>query len=108
MNPDFPARATAASRVVAGLLAFLLLFAAVAVAAADKTVSDDQIYDNVKRRLANDPQVKGGAFEIDVKNGVVTVRGAVEREKQKERAERLVKKVPGVKSVVNQITFKRK
>jgi len=70
---------------------------------ADKPVSDDSIYDYVKRKLANDQVVKGGALEIDVKQGVVTLRGTVEAEQQKQKAERLAKKVKGVKSVVNEI-----
>ena len=28
---------------------------------------DDEIYDKVKLRLAGDPEVKGGALEVDVK-----------------------------------------
>ena len=70
---------------------------------ADKPVSDDSIYDYVKRKLANDQVVKGGALEIDVKEGVVTLRGTVETEHQKQRAASLAKKVKGVKSVVNEI-----
>lgn len=70
---------------------------------ADKPVSDDSIYDYVKRKLANDQVVKGGALEIDVKQGVVTLRGTVETDHQKQKAERLAKKVKGVKSVVNEI-----
>ena len=70
---------------------------------ADKHVSDDSIYDYVKRKLANDQVVKGGALEIDVKEGVVTLRGTVETDQQKQKAERLAKKVKGVKSVVNEI-----
>jgi osmotically-inducible protein OsmY len=71
--------------------------------AADKTLSDDAIYDQVKRRLANDTVVKGGALEIEVKQGVVTLTGAVERTVQKEKAEKVVKKVKGVKQVINQL-----
>lgn len=76
--------------------------------AAGKPVSDDTIYDYVKRRLANDPVVKGGALDIDVKQGVVTLKGAVEYEKQKTKAEKLAKKVNGVKQVVNQIQVVRR
>ena len=75
---------------------------------ADKPVSDDSIYDYVKRKLANDQVVKGGALEIDVKEGVVTLRGTVETEQQKQRAEKLAKKVKGVKSVVNEIKLSTK
>jgi osmotically-inducible protein OsmY len=74
------------------------------LAFAEKQISDDLIYDNVKRKLANDADVKGGALEIDVKNGVVTLRGKLETEKLKEKAEKLAKKVTGVKKVDNQIT----
>lgn len=73
---------------------------------ADKQVSDDLVYDNVKRKLAIDPVVKGGALDIDVKQGVVTLKGKVEYEKQKVKAEKLTKKITGVKSVVNEIQVK--
>jgi osmotically-inducible protein OsmY len=65
--------------------------------------SDDRIYDEVRRKLAADSVVKGGGFEVDVKDGVVTLRGKVREEKQKRRAERITKKVKGVKSVVNEL-----
>jgi hyperosmotically inducible protein len=71
--------------------------------AADKPLSDDAIYDQVKRKLANDIVVKGGGLEIEVKDGVVTLNGAVERAAQKEKAEKITKKVKGVKQVVNQL-----
>ena len=75
---------------------------------ADKHLSDDSIHDLVKRKLANDPDVKGGALEIEVKDGVVTLRGKVETDKLKQKAERLAKKVPGVKKVVNEIQLSTK
>ena len=75
---------------------------------ADKGLSDDSIHDLVKRKLANDPDVKGGALEIDVKDGVVTLRGKVETDKLKQKAERLAKKVNGVKKVVNEIQLSTK
>ena len=50
--------------------------------------------------------MKGGALNVDVKNGVVTLRGAVELEKQKEKAEKVARKVKGVKQVVNHIEIK--
>ena len=75
---------------------------------ADKHVSDDSIYDYVKRKLANDQVVKGGALEIDVKEGVVTLRGTVETEQQRQRAEKLAKRVKGVKNVTNEIKLSTK
>lgn len=79
-----------------------------AALAAEKQVSDDAIHDRVRRRLAEDPVVKGGGLEVDVKQGVVTLKGAVEVEKQKQKAEKLAKKVSGVKQVINQLQVKRK
>jgi osmotically-inducible protein OsmY len=75
---------------------------------ASKPMSDDLIYDQVKRKLANDPDVKGGALDIDVKEGVVTLRGKVETDRQKQKAEKLAKKVSGVKKVVNEIQLSGK
>jgi osmotically-inducible protein OsmY len=71
--------------------------------AADKPLSDDAIYDQVKRRLANDVLVKGGGLDVEVKDGVVTLTGAVERTVQKDKAEKITKKVKGVKRVVNNL-----
>jgi osmotically-inducible protein OsmY len=87
---------------------FLLIFALVfPLAAASKQVDDNVLYDTVKRKLANDQLVKGGALDVEVKSGVVTIKGSVEYDNQKARAEKIVKKVAGVKSVVNQITVRR-
>jgi hyperosmotically inducible protein len=90
-------------RVITLVLLFAFLFTGVLALAQN---SDDQIYDQVRLRLARDPDVKGGGFEVEVKAGVVTIKGVVEKEKWKEKAERLARKVKGVKSVVNQIVVK--
>ena len=70
---------------------------------AQSAPSDDKIYDDVRRKLANDPDVKGAGFEVAVKNGAVTLNGSVHDEKAREKAERLTKKVKGVTSVINQL-----
>ncbi len=75
---------------------------------ADKPMSDDLIYDNVKRRLAEDSEVKGGGLDIDVKQGVVTLRGKLETQRQIDKATRITKKVNGVKKVVNEIQLSLK
>jgi hyperosmotically inducible protein len=71
-----------------------------------QTAEDDRIYDEVRLKLVGDREVKGGAFTVDVKDGVVTIKGVVEKEKARQKAEKLAKKVKGVKSVVNQIEVK--
>lgn len=75
---------------------------------ADKPVSDDMIYDNVRIKLASDVDVKGGALKVEVKAGVVTLSGLVETQSQKDKATRLAKKVKGVKQVVNNIEIKKR
>jgi hyperosmotically inducible protein len=76
--------------------------------AADKVISDDAIYDNVRIKLASDIDVKGGALKVEVKQGVVTLGGVVESQMQKNKATKLAKKVKGVKQVVNQIEVKKR
>ncbi len=87
-------------------LRFVLAPALCAGVAVWAQTSDDLIHDMVARKLASDPDVKGGGFEIDVQNGVVTIKGVVEKEKFKEKAEKLARKVKGVKQVVNQLEVK--
>jgi osmotically-inducible protein OsmY len=83
----------------------LILLAVLALPAfpQKKAVSDDAIYDQVRRVLANDPDVKGGTFDVDVKEGVVTVKGTVPNEKFRAKVDKLCKKVKGVSAVNNQV-----
>ena len=66
--------------------------------------SDDQIDFKVRTRLAGDADVKGGALDVSVKDGVVTLKGRVDTQKGKTKATRLAKKVKGVKEVDNELT----
>ena len=88
--------------------AFLLLVSTAVAFADSKDVSDDALFDNVRRRLASDPVVKGGHLDVDVKDGIVTLRGSVDLEKQKTQAEKAAKKVKGVKKVVNELQVTRR
>src|ERR1019366_4322689 len=105
------------------LAAFLALFLMQAVCTAKDPppVTDDTISDAVKVKLASDQllgvlnfdvTVKHGvvtlggtleqkSFLVNVDHGVVTLTGTMQQKSLKSRAERLVKKVKGVKSVVN-------
>jgi osmotically-inducible protein OsmY len=91
---------------IAAILLALVLFQVVTFAAKQPAVTDDTITDQVRLKLASDPDVKGGALGVDVKQGVVTLSGAVEIPKQRDKAEKLTRKVKGVKSVVNNIEIK--
>ena len=80
------------------------LFFAASFAVAQKTAnSDDRILDQVRMRLATDPDVKGGALDVSVHDGVVTIKGRVETDKSKSKATKLAKKVKGVKDVDNEL-----
>lgn len=85
------------------VIAFFVLLTGSLLWAADKPASDDRVSDQVRMKLAVDPDVKGGALDVAVKDGVVTIKGRVDTSKGKERATRLAKKVHGVKDVDNQL-----
>jgi osmotically-inducible protein OsmY len=89
-------------RALSLIFAALLLSAAAPVFA-QQQITDDQIHDRVMQRLAADRDVKGGGIDVEVSNGVVTLRGKVHEARQKEKAERVTKKVKGVKQVVNEL-----
>jgi osmotically-inducible protein OsmY len=80
----------------------LLLTATFAVAQKPAS-SDDRILDQVRMRLATDPDVKGGALDVSVHEGVVTIKGRVDTDKNKSKATKLAKKVKGVKEVDNEL-----
>jgi osmotically-inducible protein OsmY len=68
-----------------------------------KHTDDDRIYDEVRRKLANDLDVKGAGIDVAVKNGAVTLSGKVHTERGKEKADKLTKKIKGVSSVQNNL-----
>lgn len=88
-------------RIVSLLLIFVLI--APMLVLAQGTPDDDRIYDAVRRKLADDADVKGAGFEVIVKKGAVTLQGRVHDEKAREKAARIAKKVKGVTSVENKL-----
>jgi hyperosmotically inducible protein len=64
---------------------------------------DDRISDQVRMKLATDPDVKGGALDVTVKGGVVVIKGRVDSDRGKSKATHLAKKVKGVKEVDNEL-----
>ncbi|HLJ45555.1 MAG TPA: BON domain-containing protein [Bryobacteraceae bacterium] len=88
------------------LFSLIVVFALVlAPVFAQKAHSDDELMDQVRIRLAGDIDVKGANIDVAVKDGVVTLKGKVENDKQRSRAEKLTKKVKGVKAVDNQLVI---
>ena len=90
-------------RVVSVFVLMALLCVVCAPLGAQKSNPDDVLVDKVRVKLAGDAVVKGANLDVTVKDGVVTLLGKVEQEKQKHRAEHLARKVKGVKSVVNEL-----
>ncbi len=85
------------------LIAVFLLFAMVLPLVAEKSVNDGVLMDRIRQRLVSDPEVKGYAVEVSVKDGVVTLDGTVASDRAKSRAEKLTRKEKGVKNVVNNL-----
>lgn len=83
----------------------VLLLAALAClpASTEEKVSDDEIYDKVRLKLASDRDVRGMGIEVHVEQGVVTLRGRVDKEKARRKAEKLAKQVKGVVRVINEL-----
>src|SRR4051795_10763997 len=90
-------------RLLRCLIVTLTLLAFSALARQDATSADDRISDQVRMRLATDADVKGGALDVIVKDGSVTIKGRVDTEKGRQRATKLAKKVKGVKNVDNEL-----
>lgn len=78
-----------------------LLLAMLPAAALAQSKDEDRIYDEVRRNLALDRDVRGAAIEVDVKGGVITLNGRVRNQKAREKATKLAKKVKGVAEVKN-------
>jgi osmotically-inducible protein OsmY len=91
---------------IIGVMCLLAVWC-VSLWAGNKPVSDDSIHDKVMVKLAGDTTVKGGAINVEVHNGVVTLRGKVDQEKARNKAEHLAKKIDGVKKVVNELTVEK-
>jgi osmotically-inducible protein OsmY len=88
-------------------LSLIMLFTLLAPAFGAKPVTDDYISDSVRQKLAADQVVKGGAIDVEVKDGVVTLKGKVQEPRQKAKAEKLAKRVKGVKEVHNDLTIEK-
>jgi len=77
--------------------------------AANKTataIDDTAITTKVKSAMVADPTLKALQINVDTKNGVVTLAGAVDSQAMKDRATEVTQGVTGVKSVDNNLTVK--
>jgi len=83
----------------------LALGLVVAPLLAQKHITDDELTDQVRVRLANDADVGGLNIGVDVHQGAVTLTGKVRNDKQRVKAEKVVKKVKGVATVTNKLVI---
>lgn len=77
--------------------------------AANKTataIDDTAITTKVKSAMIADPMLKALQINVDTKNGVVTLAGAVDSQAMKDKATEVTQAVNGVKSVDNNLTVK--
>ena len=81
----------------------LVCLFALCLHAADKAVTDDVIYDQVRVKLATDREVGAAGIDVKVTNGAVELRGNVKREAVRSKAEKIAKRVKGVRSVTNNL-----
>ena len=90
------------------LASFVALFLLLSAGMAKDPVkpTDDTISDAVRVRLASDQLVGTMSFQVAVKDGVVTLSGSVEQKNYKSHAEKVAKKIKGVKQVINTIEIK--
>jgi len=71
------------------------------------TPDDAELRERVVTSLSSDPDVDTGAIDIDVSDGLVTLRGEVPNIFQRQRAERVTRALFGVDGVVNEIEVER-
>ena len=73
---------------------------------AGQVVDDGTITSKVKTKLFNDALVSGFAISVKTFQGEVTLTGAVDSKKAKDRAEQLARNTAGVSKVHNLIKIK--
>jgi osmotically-inducible protein OsmY len=88
-------------RLISILLILVLIVPMLVLAQGNPT--DDRIYDEVRRKLADDVDVRGASLQVTVKNGVVTLEGRVRDDVARQKAPRIVKKIKGVTNVENKL-----
>ena len=68
-------------------------------------MDDAGITAKVSAGLAQDPDLSAIKIDVDTRAGVVTLTGPVKTEQARERASQIAQAVPGVNSVVNNLTL---
>jgi len=71
-----------------------------------KTIDDAWIHTKITTKLIGNSETPARKVNVDVVDGVVTLRGVVETSTAKEEAERVAKTTDGVKRVRNLLKLK--
>jgi hyperosmotically inducible periplasmic protein len=99
----------AAEEIARGISGVAYVYNALQIVPDDqrKTVDakDDGIETAIRERLMNDAQLKAASIKIRSDNSVVTLRGKVTDPKAKSHASDVVRGVPGVRSVRNELAL---
>jgi osmotically-inducible protein OsmY len=69
------------------------------------TRSDTAISDDVRARLAADPQTEPFDITVDTQSGIVHVTGDVAKDSDRAKVERIALDAPGVSSVNNDVRY---
>jgi hypothetical protein len=69
--------------------------------------SDDRLLEDINERLTENPYLDASDMEVRVKNGEVTLSGAVDDRRAKRLAEDIAESVTGVKEVHNELKSQR-
>jgi BON domain len=76
---------------------------ATAANAAGELLEDGQLTAKIKSKMTLDDIVQARTINVDTKDGVVTVKGRVRTEAERQRALQLARETAGVKAVVDQL-----
>ena len=68
--------------------------------------TDEILQKNVQDALKWEPQLHGAEIGVIAKNGIVTLTGTVDNHYKKNKVENAIKKVSGVKAIVEKIEIK--
>jgi hypothetical protein len=70
--------------------------------------SDERVREDVCDRLERDARIDASNIEVEVRNGMVTLKGSVDDRMFKREAEEAIENLPGVKDVQNQIRVEKR
>jgi osmotically-inducible protein OsmY len=74
---------------------------------AERAMSDASLTTKIKAKMALDDSIKALDIDIDTEGTIVTLRGTVGSEAQRERAVRLARETEGVTQVLDRLEIRR-